>query len=271
MENGSHQSLGGWLRATRESRGASLDEAANVTRIGKNYLQDLEDDQFDKLPSAAYAKGFLKLYANFLELPPAEVVSRYEQQLAGPESHREEPPAAPRGKIGANLPVPPWGRWGIPVVLLGTILLIAFWPGEKQEPVPVHQSAQSVRPAVVAPPPIQGQSSSAAASKSLPSPEPVIAPPEPAPAGDDAGQGVVLRLKVIQDTSLLMTIDGAVSQQYDLKAGDLIEWKAAHMFALELGNPAGVAAELNGAPLKSLGEADRPARLIIEADGVHPE
>jgi hypothetical protein len=91
-----------------------------------------------------------------------------------------------------------------------------------------------------------------------------VSPEEPA-------QGIVLKLKVVQDSSLQMTIDGSVSQQYDLKAGDLIEWKGEKTFSLDLGNAAGVEGELNGVSLKSFGEAGKPAHLVIRANGVHPE
>jgi hypothetical protein len=83
--------------------------------------------------------------------------------------------------------------------------------------------------------------------------------------------GIVLRLKVNQDSWLQMTIDGNLSQQYDLKVGDLIEWKGERSFALELGNGGGVEAELNGAPLKPFGEPGKPVRVVVRPGGVFPE
>jgi cytoskeleton protein RodZ len=163
----------------------------------------------------------------------------------------------------------PWGRWGVPLFLLIVILVIALFPGEKGEQRPPAPVA-SGKTATSLPPPRQERHSSAAAAPAPPATQPAAAP-ESAPAGDEAGPGIVLRLKVVQDGPLQMTIDGAVSQQYELKAGDLIEWKGERMFSLELGNAAGVEAELNGVPLKSFGEAGKAVRLVIRADGVHPE
>jgi len=45
-----------------------LSEVERATRIRAKYLKALEDEGFDVLPAAAYAKGFLRTYADFLGL-----------------------------------------------------------------------------------------------------------------------------------------------------------------------------------------------------------
>jgi cytoskeleton protein RodZ len=72
---------------------------------------------------------------------------------------------------------------------------------------------------------------------------------------------------VNQDCWLNITIDNVLSQQYDLKAGDLIEWKGEKVFALDIGNAGGIEAEFNGKPLKSLGETGKTAHLILKREG----
>ena len=57
-----------------------------------------------------------------------------------------------------------------------------------------------------------------------------------------------------------------ISQQYDLKAGDLIEWKADKVITLEMGNAGGIEAELNGKPLKPFGEPGKTAHIVLKAD-----
>jgi hypothetical protein len=64
-----------------------------------------------------------------------------------------------------------------------------------------------------------------------------------------------------------MTIDGTISQQYDLKSGDLIEWKGEQVFTLDLGNAGGVEAEFNGKSLPPFGEVGRPAHVVLKAEG----
>ena len=79
--------------------------------------------------------------------------------------------------------------------------------------------------------------------------------------------GIILRLKVNQDCWLNITIDNIVSQQYDLKAGDLIEWKGEKVFTLDIGNAGGIEAELNGKPLKPFGEPGKSAHVILKGEG----
>ncbi len=73
------RSVGPYLKEVRESKGIGLEEAASVTRIGKNYLLAIEEEAFDKLPSAVYIKGFLRVYAGYLELSGDEVVAMYDK------------------------------------------------------------------------------------------------------------------------------------------------------------------------------------------------
>jgi hypothetical protein len=74
-------------------------------------------------------------------------------------------------------------------------------------------------------------------------------------------------LKVNQDCWLNITIDNTVSQQYDLKAGDLIEWKGEKVFALDIGNAGGIEGEFNGRPLEPFGEQGKTAHVILKAQG----
>jgi hypothetical protein len=86
-------------------------------------------------------------------------------------------------------------------------------------------------------------------------------------------QGIILTMKALEDGSLDITIDDTISQHYDMKAGDLIEWKADTVFTLNLENAGGVDAELNGKPLKPFGAKGVSVRVVLSAgyDGVKTE
>jgi hypothetical protein len=91
------------------------------------------------------------------------------------------------------------------------------------------------------------------------------------PAGNSevsAEAGIVLRLKAVSNGRLHITIDGSVSQEYDLVSGDMVEWKAEKMFLLDLENAGSVEGELDNTPLKSFGPAGKAAHLIIRQNGV---
>ena len=226
--------VGEYLKSVREARGLQLEQASRVTRISKSYLVAIEQGEFEKLPNAAYIKGFLRLYASYLSLSPDEVVRRYESAL--PSAARPQPQPEAKGessrmeyveKAKATGP----GRWLIPALLLALVILAALFLAEPEQR--------------------QG---------SLVEPAPQTA--QPAPAGRQ--KGVVLKLRFNRDSWLSITIDDSISQRYDLKAGDVIEWKGSRLFVIDVGDGAAVEAEFNGRPLKALGEAGQPAHVELK-------
>lgn len=74
----SAEKAGQRLRETREKKAISLQQAAQVTLIRRHYLEALEKGDFDLLPSAVQARGFLRSYATYLGLEAAEIFSLLE-------------------------------------------------------------------------------------------------------------------------------------------------------------------------------------------------
>ena len=74
---GSSRSVGARLRRERESLGMSLEEVARATRIPAQSLERIESDRFDDLPGEVFVRGFLKAYAQAIELVPDDVLVRY--------------------------------------------------------------------------------------------------------------------------------------------------------------------------------------------------
>jgi len=79
------ESPGKYLRVQREFRNLSLQEISYFTKVREHYLRAIEEDRFELLPSAFYAKGFLTLYARCLDIDPNEAISRYQKYIAPPE------------------------------------------------------------------------------------------------------------------------------------------------------------------------------------------
>ena len=72
------ESLGDYLKTQRQLRNLSLEEVANFTRIKITFLSAIEEDRYDLLPSAVYAKGYLVAYAKYLGLDLNDIVPRYQ-------------------------------------------------------------------------------------------------------------------------------------------------------------------------------------------------
>ena len=72
--------LGARLKAARLKKKATPSEAAAATRIKIQHIEAMEQNAFDRIPAPTYVKGFLKLYAEYLGLPPAPIVKEYVDQ-----------------------------------------------------------------------------------------------------------------------------------------------------------------------------------------------
>jgi transcriptional regulator with XRE-family HTH domain len=93
------ESSGSTLKQKREARHLSIEQVAGQTRIRAHYLQALENDDLSAIPSMVQARGFLRIYSEFLGLTLDELSSAArstETQLpAPPAASTAEPAAAP--------------------------------------------------------------------------------------------------------------------------------------------------------------------------------
>lgn len=62
------KTIGEILKLARESIGKSIPEVAFQTKIREHYLIALEKDDYSSLPSVVQGKGFLRIYAEYLDL-----------------------------------------------------------------------------------------------------------------------------------------------------------------------------------------------------------
>jgi transcriptional regulator with XRE-family HTH domain len=76
-------SLGEQLRAQREHKGITLEQAAADTRIREKFLKALEEGDYTSLPGAVYTRGFLRNYADYLDLETDELVVLFRQERGG--------------------------------------------------------------------------------------------------------------------------------------------------------------------------------------------
>ena len=80
------EELGAVLRAEREKRGLSIEDAANHLKIGARLLRALEAGDSASLPHLAYTKGFIRSYSAYVGLSAEEISAA----LAALEAENEE-------------------------------------------------------------------------------------------------------------------------------------------------------------------------------------
>ena len=115
-------SVGARLRQARELRRLTLQQASETTKVRTHYLQALESDDYSAIPSAAQARGFLRIYAGFLELDVADLLPGA-QPAAMPSSDEAALSAAGPAASQASRP----GLWA------GLRELLAHRPGKHVE------------------------------------------------------------------------------------------------------------------------------------------
>ena len=74
------QSIGERLEEARKRKGISLSEAAEATKIRNDFLKNIEQNQFDFDLPEIYKRGFIKSYANYLELDSKSIIADYTAQ-----------------------------------------------------------------------------------------------------------------------------------------------------------------------------------------------
>jgi len=98
-------SIGQQLRQRREARSLTIDQAASATRIRTHYLKAMETGEFGLLPSPVHARGFLRAYAEFLELDAEPLLAELEgKEAPSPAPQPPQPSQSVLESEPTNLP-----------------------------------------------------------------------------------------------------------------------------------------------------------------------
>lgn len=73
--------VGEILRTTREERGISIEDVEKATKIRAKFIEAIEEEQFHRIPSLVYTKGFIKNYSDYLGLDTAAVLAFFRRQM----------------------------------------------------------------------------------------------------------------------------------------------------------------------------------------------
>src|SRR5437763_8888338 len=102
------EAIGELLKEGRLHQRLSIAECAKRTHISTRYLEALEEEHWDDLPSESHRLGFLRLYAHFLGVSSDELLHLYRQAKQAPPAEKPvDSPPIPLRKPEGSL----W-RWG---------------------------------------------------------------------------------------------------------------------------------------------------------------
>jgi cytoskeletal protein RodZ len=112
--------FGDVLRERRERKGITLEQAAEDTRIREKFLAALESGDHHALPGAVYTKGFLRSYAEYLDLESTDLIALYTaERVTTPEAPRTFEPMRPVMRSGVFISP----TILVPVVVLAAVVL----------------------------------------------------------------------------------------------------------------------------------------------------
>lgn len=126
-------SLGGTLRQAREKKKLSIAQVAKKLCIKEIYLEALEQGHYYVFPGLAYGIGFLRTYAQFLDLDANEMVEKFHAETS---SIKVEPMEMP---IQQNVNLMPSGRTIFKGLIALIILYLIWYIG-----ISLTQEAQSI-------------------------------------------------------------------------------------------------------------------------------
>ena len=114
------------LREQRESQALSVQQVANELHLTMHFLRALEADAYDKLPGDVFARGYLRSYANLLQLDAEQMMHDFDDYVG----RREPRPVAPRRRDGRKR-----RRRNLRLLLLGLLVLVglaaALWYSQR--------------------------------------------------------------------------------------------------------------------------------------------
>ncbi len=222
--------LGQMLRARREARGLSQEQAAQKARVQMVFVRALEDDDYHLLPDEQYLSRFVFEYATFLGLDPAMADAAFRRQFqrkAGP---------GPLYRAVPRLAALPWrrllGAAAVVTVLIPLAFILLSLAGkERDEPPPPPPAALP-----------------AGAEREGPTERERTLGGEPVPAPERRLRHLLV-IRARELVWLAVRVDGGPEQEVLLREGEMARWGAEQGFLLTVGNAGGVELVLDGRPV----------------------
>lgn len=75
------KTVGELLKEARRKKGDNLDQISQKTKIRLAFLKAIEENNFEVLPSQASAKGFIKNYADYLQVSSVNALALFNRDF----------------------------------------------------------------------------------------------------------------------------------------------------------------------------------------------
>lgn len=278
-----HASIGQRLRAGREERGITPEQAAYRSKVPLQLLRALETDDYHLLPDPAYLIRPLHEYARVLGLDPAALEEEFRQAIRRPPS----PSLAVIPPPGQPSPIPRtqvlWTLAAIVVVLPLVFIALSLvskrvgeQPSAPKPAVPLVEQTASpaggaagggeappAAPAAEATGAAEGPGQPALPASAGTAARAGAAPVPPGPPGATTERGarrLLLEATAVEPTWMRVQADGGEQREVLLQKGQTVRFGAEKGFVVTVGNAGGIQLALNGVALPSLGATGQVIR-----------
>lgn len=90
------------LRAAREAKMLTIQQAADATKIRTDHIRALESGNYDAFPAPVYIRGSVKNYAMWLKLNVPQIMLTLDEELSGTDKFSEPPSLAEQSNSIGN-------------------------------------------------------------------------------------------------------------------------------------------------------------------------
>ena len=292
MEPQEKPGVGSLLKSEREEKGISIDQLARITKLRKHFIEALENEAWQDLPSPVYVKGFIRSYAQGVGFDGKEAIRLYEsiapveEEIPKPLTEFRVPKKRPAFFLVVFIAV-----LAVIVYLFagkksqifqnkGDIILVQEEQEKETQPAAEHEPEQ-IEPDLDLDL-IEAEPEGEPLFLSEPQPEleelsdsqeedaVIIHQTEPAPTpvvdefiSFQAGDKHVLTAIINLRTYIKIYVDDNNPKEYIFQPGSRPQWTASEGFDILVGNAAGVEFEFNGKKIKDLGGLGKVIRVRL--------
>jgi cytoskeletal protein RodZ len=245
------ESIGSRIKAARESKGISIEQAQKDTRISGKILSAIEADRAHEIISGpVYVKSFIKKYGDYLGLGGTSLAESYigkKPEFKDQISVLNKDDKWGKSPTRIKFPFKKLIYAAIAVlVIFFAVRLIGFVGSKTMAFFKSRPKAEGK--AVAAKPKPASKKTVGAAAK--PAPKAATAPVIQVPKGEN----LILSLKTRADVYLKLKADGSVIYDGILKRGSSERWEAKESFEISTSKAEALSADLNGTPVSQLGK-----------------
>ena len=250
--------IGDTLRKERERQKLSIHDVEQGTSIRAVYIEALENGNYDNLPGEGYAKGFVKNYANFLNLDAEKLSKEFSAEISPQVIEvvdgvpvAEEEIIVPENPKTEKLKITELKEPNVKVVhrndssssgnsmIIAAVILIALFAGGAW----FYLKNSSDNVANVNPPQQTEVQPAAENQQTATNPVSAAVPVE----------GVNIQATFSGDCWTRVFVDGAFVYEGVPTAGQVLNWQGVEGVTIRVGNAGAIDIVMNGQPYGTLG------------------